>query len=477
MNFLKKMRHVRPAAGACPPVPILFSQRRWITGERLAWLFFGLMGGHGVSWAQTPAQTPEASGRQVVAVLPRHQAFTPTHAAFDGLLNSAMSAHPNVRSALSQAQGAQLDVDVAKWAFWPALTVNAQRTDSPQNALPGASNFTIQQPLWNAGALAARLSAAEKAGQASGEQIEVVRGDLGLRLVDAWASLLDAEATRSVTERALVGLNRYQAIMQRRVQAGLSSAVDLRLLSVRVTRAQTDLADAQVSSQIALQRLEQLAGSPVQSVLSDLREPLPRSDLSRWVSAQPALPVTDRLAQLPAVRKAELDAAVAAQQLTAQKADRWPKVVLSYQHRWGALPTNFDRGLWAVGLNYTPGAGLATISQSAADQARLQARLEAIESVRQEKQEQLTLDWAALQREFDRQGSLLATIDSAGDVLASYERLYFSGLKTWIEVLNAQQELTQSELRLAQSGNATTLAYYRWRLRGGDLPLHADWIR
>jgi adhesin transport system outer membrane protein len=187
--------------------------------------------------------------------------------------------------------------------------------------------------------------------------------------------------------------------------------------------------------------------------------------------------VAERLAQLPAVRKAELDAAVAAQQLTAQKADRWPKVVLSYQHRLGVLPTNFDRSLWAVGLNYTPGAGLAALSQTAADQARLQARLEAVESVRQEKQEQLTLDWAAFQREFDRQGSLLATIDSAGAVLASFERLYFSGLKTWLEVLNAQQELTQSELRLAQSGNASTLAYYRWRLRGGDLPLHADWMR
>jgi adhesin transport system outer membrane protein len=185
----------------------------------------------------------------------------------------------------------------------------------------------------------------------------------------------------------------------------------------------------------------------------------------------------ERLAQLPAVRKAELDAAVAAEQLAAQKADRWPKVVLSYQQRLGALPSNYDRGVWALGLNYTPGAGLAAVSQSAGDQARLQARLEAVDSVRQEKQEQLMLDWAALQREFDRQGSLLATIGSAGDVLASYERLYFGGLKTWLEVLNALQELSQSELRLAQSGNATTLAFYRWRLRGGDLPLNSDWMR
>lgn len=400
----------------------------------------------------------------------------PTHPVFDRLLVSALSNHPNVRSALSQAQGSQLDIDVAKWAFWPSLSVNAQRTDNPLNALPGSSNFTIQQPLWTAGALTARLSAAEKAGKASGEQLNVVRGDLALRLVDAWSSLLDAQATHMVTVRALEGLTRYQAIMQRRVQAGLSSAVELRLLSVRVARARTDLSDAEVSSQIALKRLEQLVGEPVESALAQLREPIDRAALQQWLSGQRPSNASDRLAQLPAVRKAELDAAVAADQLTAQKADRWPKVVLSYQHRLGTLPTNFDRGLWSVGLNYTPGAGLAALSQSAADQARLQARLEVVDAVRQEKQEQLMLDWAALQREFDRQASLQLTIDSASDVLASYERLYFGGLKTWLEVLNALQELTQSELRLAQSGNAITLAYYRWRLRGGALPLKPDWI-
>lgn len=442
-------------------------------GWRLACVFGGLLTFSTVSLAQgaeAPQPSPSAASQLQTPV-------SPTHQVFDALLLRAMSAHPTVRSALSQTKGTELDVAVAKWAYWPTVSVNAQRTDNPNNALPGASNFSIQQPLWTAGALKARLSAAEKALQASGEQINVVRGDLALRLVDAWASLLDAESTRTVTARGLEGLNRYQAIMQRRVQAGLSSAVELRLLSVRVSRAQTELADAHVSSQIALKRMEQLVGEPVHWASPDLRKPLERAQLGHWVSAQPSAIAAERLGQLPAVRKAELDAAVAAEQLAAQRADRWPKVMLSYQHRLGVLPTNFDRGVWALGLSYTPGAGLAAISQSAADQARLQARLEAVDSVRQEKQEQLMLDWSALQREFDRQGSLLATIESANDVLASYERLYFGGLKTWLEVLNALQELTQSELRLAQSGNATTLAYYRWRLRGGDLPLHADWMR
>jgi adhesin transport system outer membrane protein len=204
---------------------------------------------------------------------------------------------------------------------------------------------------------------------------------------------------------------------------------------------------------------------------------LTQERLAEWVRWQPATVASQRLDQHPAVRKAELDAAAASDQLAVQKAERLPKLVLSYQRRLGDLPSTSDRSLWTLGLNYTPGAGLASMTQTAAESARLQARLEAVDTLRQEKREQLLLDWAALQREFDRRASLVATISSASDVLASYERLYFGGLKSWLEVLNAVQELTQAELRLAQSGNATTLAYYRWRLRGGELPNQTNWMQ
>jgi adhesin transport system outer membrane protein len=305
----------------------------------------------------------------------------------------------------------------------------------------------------------------------------VVQGELGLRLVDIWAALLDAEANRQVTQRTLDVLTRYQDIMKRRVSAGLSSNVELRLLAVRVSRAQTDLADAKVSLQIAAQRMAQIVGAPVDSALPELLKPIAQERLAEWVRQQSWAAHTNRLDQHPAVRKAELDAAAAADQLVVQKAERMPKLVLGYQRQLGDLPvTTRDRSAWTLGLNYTPGAGLASFTQSAADSARLQARLEAVDNIRQEKREQLLLDWSALQREFDRRASLEATISSASDVLASYERQYFGGLKSWLEVLNAVQELTQSELRLAQAGNATTLAYYRWRLRGGELPHQTNWM-
>lgn len=450
-------------------------RNQWI--DHRAWWFWGLACGLAAMPMAGVAQSSEQGARVVAAVSPTKAVVTPSHAVFEGALKGAIVSHPQVRSAVAQGEGAKLDVDVAKWAYWPTVSLNAQRTEASTSGTQNGSTFSVQQPLWSAGALTARVAAAEKLEQASAEQVDVVRGDVAMRLVEVWASLLDAEANRAVTVRTLEWLNRYQAIMQRRVSAGLSSAVELKLLAVRVSRAQAELADASSSVQIALQRMEQLVGAPLQNALPDLKVPLPQGPLGAWVGWQRAQSAEDRLARHPAVRKAELDAAAAADQLTVQKAERWPKLVLGYQRRLGHLTTETDRSLWTLGFNYTPGAGLSTLSQSAADSARLRARLEAVDAVRQEKQEQLLQDWSILKREFDRQTSLASTIDSARDVLTSYERLYFGGLKSWLEVLNALQELSQSELRLAQASNATTLAYYRWRLRGGELPTHSDWMQ
>jgi adhesin transport system outer membrane protein len=402
----------------------------------------------------------------------------PTNEAFDALLLGALNNHPTVRSARANAQGARQDVEAAEWAYWPTVSLNAAGTNtSTPDAVKNPASVLVQQPIWSGGATSARVAAAEKIDQASVEQIEVARADLAIRMVEVWANFLEADASRAVASKTLQGLTRYQAIMRRRIDGGLSSEVEQRLLSVRYLRAQSDLADANTALEIALQRLEQLAGKASVSTV-ELKRPLPKEPLSRWMNANQAKSMTTaRLANHPAVRKAEWDASAALDQLSVQKADRWPKLVLSYQHNIGNLPANVDRDVWQLGLNYTPGAGLSSFAQSAAEEARYRALVDSVDTIRQQKQELMMLDWSNLRREIDRQEGLLATIDNAKAVLASYERQYFAGLKTWLEVLNALQELSQAELRPTQAMNAATLAYYRWRINGGDLPTNSQWTR
>ena len=91
--------------------------------------------------AQAQPATIDGGARHVVAVLSSSAtpAVPPFHKVFDQLLVEALQAHPSVRSALSQANGAKLDVDVAKWAFWPTMSFNSQRTDAKAGQLQGSS--------------------------------------------------------------------------------------------------------------------------------------------------------------------------------------------------------------------------------------------------------------------------------------------------------------------------------------------------
>lgn len=401
-----------------------------------------------------------------------------THQAFDALLSAALNKHPTVSAAVFNAQGAGQDVEAAKWGHWPTVSVNASTTNTTNpDGIKNPSSVTVQQPIWSGGALSARVSAAENIELANLAQVEVAQGELAIRLLEVWANYLEADASRAMASRTLQGLSRYQGIMMRRVDGGLSSAVEQRLLSVRYLRAQSDLSDANAASEIALQRMEHLAGKLAVSTL-DLKRPLSKDALNRWVKANHTQALSmDRLNTHPAVLKAQRDAAAAANQLSVQKSDRWPKLVLSYQHNMGALPANVERSLWQLGLNYTPGAGLSNFSQSAAEEARLRGLVDNVDIIRSQKQELLMLDWSNLRREIDRQEGLVATITSARDVLESYERQYFAGLKSWLDVLNALQELSAAEMRPTQAMNAATLAFYRWRINGGDLPTNTEWVR
>lgn len=401
-----------------------------------------------------------------------------THEAFDTLLASALNNHPTVTAAVFNAQGAGQDVDAAKWGHWPNVSLNASTTNSKNpDGIRNPTSITVQQPIWTGGALSSRVSAAEDIEQASQAQIAVAQGDLAIRLLEVWANYLEADASRAMASRTLQGLSRYQDIMMRRVEGGLSSSVEQRLLSVRYLRAQSDLSDANAASEIALQRMEHLAGKLAVSTIH-LKRPLSQDALKRWVNANESQALsTGRLNMHPAVLKAQRDAAAAANQLKVQKSDRWPKLVLSYQHNVGDLPPNADRGLWQLGFNYTPGAGLSNFSQSAAEESRLRGLADNVDIIRSQKQELLMLDWSNLRRELDRQEGLMATITSARDVLESYERQYFAGLKSWLDVLNALQELSAAEMRPTQAMNAATLAFYRWRINGGDLPTNTEWLR
>lgn len=379
----------------------------------------------------------------------------------DVLIDQALNRNPAVSAVQAEVEGAQGDVGVARLQLYPTFSVGSETDgNSPVTVL------NVEQPLWSGGALTARIKAAEVGAEAAKAQVDVTKVTLALRLIDIWQGLLTSHNSLERQEESVKRYDRFQNMMRRRVDARVSPTIELDLLRARSLQARVELSDSQVLKRISLARLEQLVGNPVQGNTDALVAPVDMATLQAWAEPLKLEELLSQVASFAPVRKAELDALNAAETLKVRAAQQWPQVVARYRRQLsGSTLAGQDRETFSVGLSYTPGAGFSTLAQIKADTARLKSFEFSTEVVAQDVSEQVQVDWENLRRELTRQRSQQSSVDSNQQVLASYERQFVAGRKSWQEVLNAVRELSQAEVRVAESQAAAAAYYYRLRLR------------
>lgn len=392
--------------------------------------------------------------------------------AIEEVLQRALFANPSVRATQAQAEAAGQDVEVAKLGRWPSLQVTGEATTAGN-----ATSLVVDQPLWSAGAITARIDEAQRLSDVSQAQIDVSRGQIGLRVVDAWQSLMDATGSLAVYQASLQQYERYEALMRRRVEAQVSAAIELQLLASRTLQARVDVNEARTLQRVALSRLEQIVGDKLTPELQEqLTTTLAADALQSCASARALEVLIEWLPQHPSVRRARHETEVAQERLKQQRAQAWPQVVLRYRRQLtGAVTSGVDRDQIGLALNYAPGSGFQSVARAGADAQRLVGLELAAEAVAQDLSEQLRVEWESVRRDIDRQGVQNQAIANARDVLESYERQFTAGRKSWLDVLNALRELTQSEIRLAQAQAGASAGLYRLRLRSGALPGDNHW--
>jgi adhesin transport system outer membrane protein len=280
-----------------------------------------------------------------------------------------------------------------------------------------------------------------------------------------------------VYQESLVQYERYEALMRRRVEAQVSAAIELQLLASRTLQARVDVNEARTLQRVALSRLEQIVGDKIDAEQQAQLARILSADAMQSVASVKALEtLLSYLDQHPSVRRARHETEVAEERLIQQRAQAWPQVVLRYRRQLsGAVATGTDRDQVAIALNYAPGSGFSTLARANADAQRLVGFELATDAIVQDLNEQVRVEWEGLRRDIDRQGVQNQAIISAREVLASYERQFTAGRKSWLDVLNALRELTQSEIRLAQAQASATAGLYRLRLRSGALPGDNHW--
>jgi adhesin transport system outer membrane protein len=260
---------------------------------------------------------------------------------------------------------------------------------------------------------------------------------------------------------------RLVALIQRRVEGGVSAVADEVMAQGRLEQTQSELALAQAQQVSALARLEQLTGQRIEGAqLEGLDigaiepiEPIESLLERSWRNSPTALKLEAQM------RQQEMDVQI-------RKAQLMPEVYARAERQQGSFSSSglSSANRFFIGLSATPGAGLSAVSGVDAANARLQALQGDVESARRALAEQLSLEHVSARSQQTRRQSLVAGLRSIQAMVASWDRQVLAGRTTWVEVMNAARELAQAQTTLAEVDAAYVASTWRLAVLSEGVP-------
>ncbi len=382
----------------------------------------------------------------------------------ENLIALALSSNPLTKSQQTLVESAKVGLDSAKWQFYPTPSVSVEMANTSSSDLlyqgdKRVSIGRVQQPLWTGGRLSAGVNKAEAGLAVSQASLEEARLQLGLRVVQAYGDWLSAHLKTLANEKSLATHIRLHDQVKRRVNEGTSANSDLTLAIARLEAISAELTAVRAQGEVAIARLGQFLGNPVDaaSLMKEVALPYSLTGNMQGILEQ-AIDIN------PSIIKAQATARVQEVVIDEKRADLSPEVFVRAERQYGnyTFANGPPENRFFVGLTSRFGAGLSTFSSIEAARLQHNAALTDIEVQTRAVNEQVLSDYALAQSIASRIAAVYKSLSAANDVLSSYNRQFLAGRKSWLDVMNAARELTQTETQLADLH--ATQVVVTWRL-------------
>ena len=374
---------------------------------------------------------------------------------FGQLMQATLASHPLVLGKRSAQAAAQAEREGAEWQRYPSLSLEANTQSGGQNA----RLLRVEQPLWSGGRITAGIDAAGSRFDAAGAALDEARQELSLKVIAAATEALRQQVRQ---QHGITGVKEHEKLfgmIERRVTQEVSPLADQNLARARLYASANELSVTTQALNNALAQLSQLAGQPVREIDA---QGLSEAGAPASLDAAQA----QALAHSPTLRRLAFEEETASAEIASKRSAYMPQLVLRVERSAGGQ-TPDSRAMLV--LLAQPGAGLSAKSGVDAAVARREAVRLAREAAERDMRERLTLDW----NEWVAARLRLANADQARamstEVFESYARQFTTGRKTWIDVLNAVREATQSELAVDDAQAQMLAASLRLRALTGTL--------
>jgi adhesin transport system outer membrane protein len=342
---------------------------------RLGALLFGGMVFGALSFASSPAvaaQIVDDGAAIEAAATDASTTESQTTWTLERLVSEVAARNPRIRSQSAAATAAGYDLAAARWQFFPAPAVQAETSGTDRQLIA-----SVSQPIYSFGRLESDLKAAKSRASLAHIRVEEAQYVLSFRVLDLFGQLLSTSRSLDVFREDVTRLSALEAMIGRRVTAGVSAPVDLNLVLTRIRQSENSIVSLTARQNAALSGLSELLGAPL--TMQDIV--LPAMPVQTF-SDDPSVaqdPVEQSLAYSPVLKRARGDVEVAAiDSVRALNAIK-PTIYGKFEQRIddGRYDTSaFPASRALFGLQYSFGSGLSSLSRVGAAQAQAEgARL------------------------------------------------------------------------------------------------------
>lgn len=165
------------------------------------------------------------------------------------LIDSVLKTHPSVQASRQLILGSNAQVEGAKWNYYPTPSVDVSMASGRRN-----TTVRLDQPLWTGG----KLDAAYNLALSRKNESETILSESSYQLADTLLSLLrsylQATGNLQALEEGKNDLQSFEAMLERRIDAGVSALSDRELIRSRLAQIDADIASARARAAIPHRR-------------------------------------------------------------------------------------------------------------------------------------------------------------------------------------------------------------------------------
>lgn len=332
--------------------------------------------------------------------------------------------------------------------------------------------LTVIQPLFDKGRWAS-YEQAKARGQLGEVQHEGADQELFDRVVQAYFDLAQVENELKLTTQQKASVEGLAKQSKRLFEAGEGTITDLEEAQARLDSIRALEIQLQAQHRSALRKLAGRSGIPV-SEIPQMQEQAPAAallapeqDLDYWLIK------ADQAASALGISRASIKVAEA--NLQQQKAGHYPTVALSGRlARVGQSDINDNtqrQSTYYVGvvidIPLYQGGGVSASSEKA--RATLESARSSYDAQLQQMNEDLELNYLGVLAGFEKSKALVTAVRSSQTALKSAEKGYEAGVRSTVDILDAQQRLYSAKRDLLDTKLAMLQSYVNLHTRTGQM--------